>query len=103
MGVEFDGMGYLASRHFGLRNFGAIFGAMAGLLALTGALGPYLSNYIFDVTRSYLPVLWASIPTAIGAGILFMILGPYPVFATPAEEKKPVDPGLTGEAAPATA
>lgn len=103
MGVEFDGMGYLASRHFGLRNFGAIFGAMAGLLALTGALGPYLSNYIFDVTRSYMPVLWAAIPTAFGAGILFMILGPYPVFETPAGDKKPADPGLSGEAAPAIA
>ncbi len=92
LGIELDGVGYLTSRHFGMRHFGLVFGVMAGALALTSGIGPVLANYAFDVTRSYLPLLWSVVPLAIVSGVLFMILGPYPVFETVDEEGKPALP-----------
>ena len=82
LGIEFDGMAYLASRHFGLRHFGLIFGTIAGLLAFTSGIGPALANHAYDLTKSYLPLLWSSVPLAIVASFLFATMGPYPVFAT---------------------
>lgn len=80
LGVEFDGVAYLTSRHFGLRNFGLIYGTIAGLVALTSGIGPVLANHAYDVTSSYQPLLWAVVPLALISGLLFLILGPYPEF-----------------------
>ena len=78
IGIEMDGVGYLTSRHFGLRNFGLIYGTIAGLVALAGGVGPVLANHAYDVTGTYLPLLWSVIPLAFLSGALFLMLGPYP-------------------------
>jgi len=78
LGVEFDGVAYLTGRHFGLRNFGLIYGTIAGLVALLSGIGPVLANHAYDVTGSYLPMLWAVVPLALMSGLLFLVLGPYP-------------------------
>ncbi len=83
LGIEFDGVGYLASRHFGLRNFGFLYGTMVGLLALTSGIAPVLANHAFDVTGNYLGLLWAIVPIALVSGILFATLGPYPEIEEP--------------------
>src|SRR5690606_1998816 len=44
MGAEFDVVVYLTSRYFDLKNFGFVFGAIAGLLSLGAGLGPFLAN-----------------------------------------------------------
>jgi len=80
LGVEIDGVGYLTSRHFGLRNFGLIYGTMVGMLALTSGIGPLLANHAYDVTGSYLPLLYSVVPLALVSGVLFAVLGPYPNF-----------------------
>lgn len=80
LGVEFDGVAYLTGRHFGLRNFGLIYGTIAGLVALTSGIGPVLANHAYDVTGSYLPLLWTVVPLSLLSGLLFLILGPYPEF-----------------------
>ncbi|MDG2004043.1 MAG: MFS transporter, partial [Novosphingobium sp.] len=86
LGVEIDGVGYLTSRHFGLLNFGLVFGTIVGMLALTSGIGPVLANHAYDVTGSYLPLLWSVVPLSLMAGVLFTILGPYPRFPSVASE-----------------
>lgn len=86
LGVEIDGVGYLTSRHFGMLNFGLVYGTIAGMLALTSGIGPVLANHAYDVTGSYLPLLWSVIPLSFLAGVLFAILGSYPEFPTVSAE-----------------
>ncbi|KHK91468.1 MFS transporter [Novosphingobium malaysiense] len=87
IGVEFDGAAYLVGRHFGLRRFGLVYGTVAGLVALAGGVGPVIANHAFDVTGSYLPLLWAVVPLALISGILFLTLGSYPDFDAPGKYK----------------
>lgn len=78
VGAELDTIAYLASRYFGVDNFGTLFGTMIGLTALGGGLGPFLSSRIYDLTGSYIPVLWALIPLSLISAYLLLTLGPYP-------------------------
>jgi MFS family permease len=78
VGTEVDCCAYLAARHFGLKSFGTLFGAMNGLMLFGAGIAPVLANYIYDVTKSYDIVLWAQIPACLGTAILFLLLGPYP-------------------------
>ena len=39
-----------------------------------------IANYVYDITRSYDPVLWALIPTCLFSALLFLLLGRYPDF-----------------------
>lgn len=80
VGTEVDCAAYLAARHFGLRSFGALFGAMNGLMLFGNGVAPVIANHVYDVTRSYEMVLWAQIPACLIAAALFLMLGPYPVF-----------------------
>jgi MFS family permease len=48
VGGEVDVIGYLASRHFGLKNFGVLFGALVGALALGVAFGPLAAGVAYD-------------------------------------------------------
>jgi len=80
IGAEIDVLAYLAARFFGTRNFGALFGIMAGLMALGGGLGPVLGGHVYDLTGSYIPVLWGIVPLALLSGYLLLTLGAYPKF-----------------------
>lgn len=72
-GTKLQIAGYLTSAYAGMRNFGAIFGSMASLIALGSGLGPVIAGRIFDVYHNYGPFLWLGIiATFIGA---FMIFG----------------------------
>jgi len=53
LGAELDVMPYLVSRYFGMRAFGAIYGACFGAFTLGMATGPLLMGYGFDRTHSY--------------------------------------------------
>jgi predicted MFS family arabinose efflux permease len=81
LGVELDVVAYLVGRHFGMRNYGTLFGTIAGLLALATGLGPVLVNLVYDFTGSYSGVLLAYIPLSLLAAALFASLGRYPVFS----------------------
>lgn len=78
VGTELDACAYLAARHFGLRSFGALFGAINGLMLFANGLAPMLSNLIYDVTRSYNIFLWAVIPACVIASLLLLSMGAYP-------------------------
>lgn len=91
VGVEVDACAYLAARHFGLKAFGALFGAINGLLLFGAGIAPMAANWVYDVTTSYDIVLWAQVPACVAAAVLFLALGPYPRFD---DEAAPVpEPG----------
>lgn len=85
VGTELDAFAYLVARHFGLRNFGALFGVLNGLMLAASGFAPFAANYIYDVTKSYQLVLLAEIPACIITALLLLSLGPYPVFTADAQ------------------
>jgi MFS family permease len=81
LGAELDCVAYLTTRHFGLRNFGTIFGVVSGMLAFATGLGPFFVSLGYDLTGSYTIALQAYVPLSVVASALFFSLGAYPVFA----------------------
>ncbi|MFC3172625.1 MFS transporter [Novosphingobium bradum] len=77
MGGEYDVIAYLASRHLGTRDFATVFAILNGLLGLAGGIGPILFSRVYDVTGSYMPALWASIPLYLAAASALLLLGPF--------------------------
>ena len=53
LGSEVDVIAYLAARYFGLKNFGALYGAMVMSLSLGVAFGPLGAGAMFDHYGSY--------------------------------------------------
>ena len=80
LGVELDAVAYLVSRHFGMLNYGVLFGTIVGLLTLATGMGPLLISFVYDATKSYNGVLWGYIPLCLLTSALFASLGRYPVF-----------------------
>lgn len=78
IGTEMDCCAYLSARHFGTRNFGALFGTINGLLLFGVGVAPFMANYIYDVTNSYDIALIGLIPLFVITAILFATLGRYP-------------------------
>lgn len=58
LGSEVDVIAYLAAKYFGLKNFGALYGAMVMALSLGTAFGPLTAGAVFDNYNSYEPFLW---------------------------------------------
>ena len=56
-GAEVDVSLYLASRHFGLRSFASLFGAIITFGAMGGTVGPYLGGWFHDKWGNYDGVL----------------------------------------------
>jgi predicted MFS family arabinose efflux permease len=79
-GAKVPAVAYLASRHFGARAFGTLYGAINTAIALGVGLGPLLANYVYDVTKSYTPVMWTAVPFLAVAALFYLSLGPYPDF-----------------------
>lgn len=77
LGSEVDVVMYLASRYFGLQNFGAIYGTLNGLTSLGTGLGPLLGAYVYDQAGTYVPLFWALIPMYLLAACLIGTLGSY--------------------------
>lgn len=77
-GAEVDLMAYLASRYFGLRDFGKVYGS----LYVGFALGPGVLVPAFaaarDAAGSYGPGLRTVAVAILAAGLLLLALGPYP-------------------------
>lgn len=58
IGAEIDMMTFLTSRYFGIRHFGEIYGILFASLLIGTSLGPWLFGLSFDVTGSYISMLW---------------------------------------------
>lgn len=72
-GAEIDVALYLATRHFGLKAFAALFGAVITFGAINAAIGPYVSGWLHDLSRNYDAVLYAI--------MLVMTIGSLAMFA----------------------
>jgi MFS family permease len=77
---------YLITRYAGLRNFGVIFGVIASSMMLGSSFGPLIAGAIHDATGSYAALLWTAMPVMLLCSLMFVGLGPYPVFAKPEED-----------------
>ena len=53
LGSEVDVIAYLAAKYFGLKNFGALYGALVGALTMGTAFGPLAAGAVFDTYGSY--------------------------------------------------
>ncbi|MFV8817645.1 MFS transporter [Haliea sp. E17] len=71
---------YLTSRYGGMKNFGKVFGVMSSLIAVGAGVGPVMAGAIHDIAGSYTPMVLAGIPASLVAGVLLLLLGPYPVW-----------------------
>lgn len=53
LGAEVDVIAYLAAKYFGLKNFGALYGAMVMALSMGTAFGPLGAGALYDHYQSY--------------------------------------------------
>jgi MFS family permease len=79
IGAELDSVIYLATRYFGMRNYGALFGFIAALISAGTGIGPFAGGLVFDLTGSYTFFLMAVIPVAALSSLAAGTLGAYPV------------------------
>lgn len=83
-GSEAAAVAYLATRYFGLRKFGVLFGVITScLIASTGA-GPFVGSYIRDLTGHYDLFLIMTVPVSLVCVLLLANLGAYPDHKQPA-------------------
>lgn len=78
VGAEFDLISYLASRYFGLRHFGAIYGWLFAIFAIAQGLGPVAVALSVDWTGGYALALYSVAALYAGGALLALFLGPYP-------------------------
>jgi MFS family permease len=86
VGSEVDVIAYLAARHFGLKNFGALYGALVMALSLGTAFGPLAAGAVFDRYASYAPFLMLTTVLAAASAAALFTLGPTPKLAEPATQ-----------------
>lgn len=78
IGAELDSVIYLATRYFGLRNYGTLFGFIAALISTGTGVGPLTGSALFDHFGSYDAFLIAIIPAALLCSLLTATMGAYP-------------------------
>jgi MFS family permease len=81
-GTKLQICGYLTSRYAGLKNYGAIFGFMGSLIAIGGALGPFLAGVAYDLTGSYNLFVIVGMIGCFFAGLLILTLPRCPEWRT---------------------
>lgn len=82
LGSEVDVIAYLAARHFGLKNFGALYGVLQMALAAGVAFGPVAAGAVFDRYESYAPFLMLTAVLMGASAIALFTLRPvHPVTA----------------------
>ncbi|WP_230291364.1 MFS transporter [Croceicoccus sp. Ery5] len=79
LGAEVDVIVYLATRHFGLKAFGALYGGMLVALSIGTALGPLGAAAVYDRTGGYNSFLYLTIGLMVAASLLVISL-PQPKF-----------------------
>jgi predicted MFS family arabinose efflux permease len=77
-GTKIQICNYLTARYAGIRNYGTIFGFMASMIALAGAVGPLIGGIAYDQAGSYAPLLWTGTLLSLVSGALIFSLGAYP-------------------------
>lgn len=86
-GAESDLIAYLASRYFGMVNYGKIYGMLYMPFGFASAISPVLYGRVRDVTGSYDGMLFAAMFLFAAGAVLLITLGRYPVFGGKEEAK----------------
>jgi len=76
-GAEGDFIPFFARKYFGLKAFGAVYGAMFACFTIGSALGPVVYGIFHDLTNSYLPIFIASAGLCVFCAFLIVLLGRY--------------------------
>jgi predicted MFS family arabinose efflux permease len=90
-GTKLQICGYLTSRYGGLKNYGAIFGFMGSLIAIGGALGPFLAGLAYDYTGSYNMFVIIGMIGCFLAGLLILTLPRCPEWDTAPSDRPKQD------------
>jgi predicted MFS family arabinose efflux permease len=77
LGAEVDLIGFLVSRYFGLRHFGAISGYLFAIFTAASGFGPFLMGLCYDAFHSYNLALTGFAMALIIASLMIALLGPY--------------------------
>ena len=83
-GAESDLIAYLASRYFGMANYGRIYGMLYMPFGIFSAISPVLYGYIRDTTGSYDQMLMVASDLFVAGALLLLTLGRYPVLTAKA-------------------
>ena len=93
-GTKVEICAYLTTVYGGLRNYGKIFGVMASIIAVSGAIAPTFGSLVYDLTGDYdLLILWG-IPVSLISGLLLVRLGPFPEWSRAHEPGRRRRPAL---------
>jgi len=84
-GAEGDLLSYLVTRYFGIKSYGQIFSCIFVAFIAAIAVAAPLSGWAYDLAKSYTPVMIAAAVGWVTCGLLFLTLGPYPIW--PNEKK----------------
>jgi len=79
-GAEVDLMAFLASRYFGLKNYGALYGGIYVFFSIGAGLAPALFGLSYDLLGSYQFILCVAAGASVTGSLLMLTLGHYPVF-----------------------
>lgn len=82
VGAEIDLIGYLTSRYFGLRDYGAIYGILYSIFIVGIGVAPVVTGLIFDLAGSYDYSLLLSGAALAAAGLFCLALKPFPDFSS---------------------
>ena len=83
LGAEADLIAYLTARQFGLRHYGAVYGATVMSLALGTMVGSYAAGAIYDMHGSYVPFL--------GFAMIVLLVSAACLISLGAKDKAPVE------------
>lgn len=75
LGGEIDIVAYLTSRYMAASEFASLFGIIVTMQILALGIGPFLVNYIFDLTGAYSGFLFAALPCFALASMMLLTLG----------------------------
>ena len=77
-GAELDLMAFLASRYFGLRHYGAIYGGLYVAFSLGAGLAPAAFGRVYDQLGNYSSALAGVIAFSLVGALMMLTLGRYP-------------------------
>jgi MFS family permease len=82
-GAEVDLLAYLASRFFGLRAFGGIYGLLLVPFGIGSGSAPILMGRVYDLTGGYGPGLFAGAACCAAGAVMIGSMGRYPAAFAP--------------------
>lgn len=77
-GAETDLVGYMASRYFGLREYGRVFGVMYGFVTAGSGISPILYGWAKDSTGSYQVMIIAAVVLLTCSALIFALMPVFP-------------------------